>query len=158
MKTSKRGIELIKRFEGCRLSAYKCPADVWTIGYGHTAGVFKGQKITMAQAEIYLKEDLVRYEKKVAKYDGTYRWNQNEFDALVSFAYNIGNIDQLAANGRRDRAEIARKMPQYDMAAGKHVPGLTKRRKEELALFLLPEEKNMQAASAEPACGPARLG
>ena len=63
MKTGKAGIELIKKFEGCRLEAYKCPAGVWTIGYGHTAGVQKGQKISAAQAEALLRSDLERFEK-----------------------------------------------------------------------------------------------
>lgn len=94
MKTSQTGIDLIKQFEGCVLTAYKCPAGVWTIGYGHTAGVKQGQRITAAQAESYLRSDLEKYEKKVDKYS-RYGWNQNEFDALVSFAYNIGSIDQL---------------------------------------------------------------
>ncbi len=135
MKTGQAGIDLIKRFEGCRLTAYRCPAGVWTIGYGHTAGVRQGQKITAAQAENYLKADLEKYEKKVEKY-GSYSWNQNEFDALVSFAYNVGSIDGLTAKGTRSRAEIAGKMLTYNKAAGKVLSGLTRRRQEERKLFL----------------------
>lgn len=138
MKTSQVGIDLIKVFEGCRLSAYLCPAKVPTIGYGHTAGVKLGQTITQAQAEAFLKEDLVKYEQKVLKYDSTYHWNQNEFDALVSFAYNIGNIDQLTANGTRDRNTIASKMLEYNKANKKVVDGLVKRRAAEQELFLTP--------------------
>lgn len=93
LKTGQAGLSLIKQFEGCRLTAYKCPAGVWTIGYGHTAGVKQGQKITQEQADGLLTEDLQKYEKKVDKYDGRYWWNQNEFDALVSFAFNVGSID-----------------------------------------------------------------
>ena len=115
MKTGQAGIDLIKKFEGCRLTAYKCPAGVWTIGYGHTAGVKQGQKITAAQAEIYLKADLEKYEKKVDKY-GSYNWNQNEFDALVSFAYNVGSIDGLTARGTRSRAVIADKILSYNLS------------------------------------------
>ena len=63
MKTSDRGIALIKSFEGCRLTAYLCPSGVWTIGYGHTEGVSKGQVITQEQADIFLKSDLEKYEK-----------------------------------------------------------------------------------------------
>ena len=89
MRTSQNGINLIKQFEGCRLRAYQCAAGVPTIGYGHTAGVKMGQTITQVQAESYLKDDLMKYETKVMKYYDKYRFNQNEFDALVSFAYNI---------------------------------------------------------------------
>lgn len=135
MKTSQEGINLIKQFEGCRLEAYKCPAGVWTIGYGHTAGVQPGQKISAAQAEAYLKADLEKYEKKVGKYSG-YGWNQNEFDALVSFAYNVGSIDQLTANGTRNRKVIAEKILLYNKGDGKVLPGLVKRRQAERDLFL----------------------
>ena len=150
MKTSKNGIELIKKFEGCRLTAYKCAAGVPTIGYGHTAGVKMGQAITQEKADRYLKDDLVKYEKNVEKYVGKYHWNQNEFDALVSFAFNIGSIDQMTANGTRNRKTIAGKMPQYNKAAGKALDGLTKRRAAELELFLKPVRQDLQAASMEP--------
>ena len=136
LKTGQAGLSLIKQFEGCRLTAYKCPAGVWTIGYGHTAGVKQRQKITQEQADGLLTEDLQKYEKKVDKYDGRYRWNQNEFDALVSFAFNVGSIDQLTANGTRSRAVIAEKILLYNKAAGKVLSGLTKRRKAEQELFL----------------------
>lgn len=137
MKTGKAGIELIKKFEGCRLEAYKCQAGVWTIGYGHTAGVQKGQKISAAQAEALLRSDLERFEKKVDKYS-EYCWNQNEFDALVSFAFNIGNIDQLTANGTRSRSVISEKLLAYNKAGGKVLTGLTRRRSAERDLFLTP--------------------
>lgn len=149
MRTSQRGIEFIKQFEGCRLTAYKCAAGVWTIGYGHTAGVQAGQTITQVQAESFLKDDLLKFEKMVEKYDGNYHWNQNEFDALVSFAFNIGSIDQLTANGTRNRRTIAEKILLYNKAGGKVLPGLAGRRKAEQELFLKPEEQNIQAASAE---------
>ena len=138
MKTGQAGIKLIKQFEGCRTTAYKCPAGVWTIGYGHTAGVKQGQKITQAQAEEYLRQDLVKYEKLVAKYDYVYHWNQNEFDAMVSFAYNTGSIDKLTANGTRSKAVIAEKILLYNKAGGKVLSGLDKRRKAERELFLKP--------------------
>lgn len=135
MKTSQNGINLIKQFEGCRLDAYKCPAGVWTIGYGHTAGVKAGDKISAAQAEGYLRADLEKYEKKVDKYN-KYNWSQNEFDALVAFAYNVGSIDQLTANGTRSRAVIAENMLLYNKASGKVLAGLTRRREAEHTLFL----------------------
>lgn len=143
MKISQNGINLIKKFEGLRVDAYLCPAGVWTIGYGHTAGVQQGQKISTAQAEVYLRSDLEQFEKKVDKYS-KYCWNQNEFDALVSFAFNIGNIDQLTANGTRSRSVIAEKMILYNKAGGKKLTGLVRRREAERDLFLLPcSEENI---------------
>lgn len=136
MKTSETGIKLIKKCEGCRLKAYRCVAGVLTIGYGHTAGVKENDVITKEKAEEYLKQDLEKYEKNVEKYNKTYGWNQNEFDALVSFAYNIGSIDKLTAGGTRSRKDIAEKMLLYNKAGGKATPGLTERRKEEQQLFL----------------------
>lgn len=136
MKTGQAGIDLIKKFEGCQLTAYKCPAGVWTIGYGHTAGVKEGQKISPAQAEAYLRADLEKYEKKVEKYSSKYRWTQNEFDAMVSFAYNLGSIDKLTVNGTRSKDVISEKILLYNKAAGKVLAGLTKRRQAERELFL----------------------
>lgn len=135
MKISTTGLNLIKSFEGCRLTAYKCPAGVWTIGYGHTGGVKSGQKITQAKADAYLKTDLAKFEKHVASYDKKYKWTQNEFDALVSFAYNVGSITQLTANGTRTKKQISEKILAYDKAAGKILAGLTRRRHAEKALF-----------------------
>lgn len=136
LKTGQAGLNLIKHFEGCRLTAYKCPAGVLTIGYGHTAGVKAGQTITQAQADKMLVEDVERFERNVNKYYDKYRWNQNEFDALVSFAFNLGSIDQLTAGGTRSREVIAEKMLQYNKAAGKVLAGLTRRRQAEKELFL----------------------
>lgn len=147
MRTSQEGINLIKEFEGCRLKAYLCPAGKPTIGYGHTASVKMGQTITQAQAESFLKDDLEKFERMVEKYDSTYHWNQNQFDALVSFAFNVGNITQLTANGNRSITTISQKMLQYNKSAGKVLAGLTERRKKERALFLKPAVQNLQAAS-----------
>lgn len=138
MNISDKGLALIKAHEGCRLAAYLCPAGKWTIGYGHTAGVVQGMTITQVQADAFLKQDIEKFEKLVEKYHSKYNWNQNEFDALVSFAFNIGGIDQLTAKGTRDRATIAAKLLEYTKAGGKVLPGLLKRRKEEQALFLTP--------------------
>lgn len=135
MKISKKGLELIKKYEGCRLTAYRCPAGVWTIGYGHTAGVTPGMKITQAQAEQMLIEDMAKYEKKVDKYQSKYNFNQAQFDSLVSFAYNVGSIDGLTKNGTRTIAQISAKIPAYNKGGGKVLPGLVKRRAEEKALF-----------------------
>lgn len=147
LKTSTEGISLIKKFEGCRLEAYKDSVGVWTIGYGHTAGVKAGQRITQAQAESFLKDDLAKFEREVMKHDDKYHWNQNQFDALVSFAFNIGNINQLTANGSRSVQAISEKMLQYNKAGGKVLGGLTERRKKERELFLKPAQQNLKAAS-----------
>lgn len=135
MIISNKGLDLIKKFEGCRLKAYKDPAGVWTIGWGHTKGVKAGDEITQEQADKLLRDDLAVYETKVDKYDDRYHWNQNQFDALVSFAYNIGSIDQLTSNGRRAIKTISDKILEYNKAGGKKLEGLVRRRKAEKALF-----------------------
>ena len=89
MKITNEGINLIKKFEGLRLEAYLCPARVWTIGYGHTKGVKKGQVITQLEADNLLKEDLSSFEKGVTSLIKS-NINQNQFDSLVSFAFNLG--------------------------------------------------------------------
>lgn len=134
MGTSDKGIALIKSFEGCRLTAYLCPAGVWTIGYGHTAGVSKGQVITQEQAESFLKADLEKYEKYVNATGLTL--NQNQFDALVSFTYNCGagNLKKLIAN--RTLPEIADAMLLYNKGGGKVLAVLVRRREAERKLFL----------------------
>lgn len=136
MKTSQKGIDLIKKYEGCVLTAYKCPAGVYTIGYGHTEGVYPGQKITREEAEAFLKKDLKRFEDHVNTYNKKYNFNQNQFDALVSFAYNIGSIDQLTQNGTRSKYQIADMMLEYIKAGGTVLPGLINRRREERQLFI----------------------
>ena len=138
MKTSQRGINLIKQFEGVRLTAYKCPAGVYTIGYGHTRGVQRGMRITEEEASAFLAADLRNSEKAVERYDSIYHWNQNEFDALVSFTFNCGatNLRALLRNGRRNRSQIAETLPLYRKAGGKVLKGLERRRAAEKALFL----------------------
>lgn len=141
MKTSQKGIDLIKKYEGCKLTGYLCPAGVPTIGYGHTGTVqgkpvAVGMKVTQSHAEKILKTDLKKYEERVNKYLTKYKWTQNEFDAMVSFAYNLGSIDKLTINGIRTKAEIAAKILLYNQAGGTELAGLTRRRKEEQALFL----------------------
>ena len=138
MKTSQRGINLIKQFEGVRFTAYKCPAGVYTIGYGHTRGVKRGMKITEEEASAYLTADLLNSEKAVERYDSVYHWNQNEFDALVSFTFNCGatNLRALLRNGRRNRSQIAATLPLYRKAGGKVLKGLERRRAAEKTLFL----------------------
>lgn len=135
MRISQKGIDIIKSFEGCRLSAYRCPAGVWTIGYGHTLGIRSGDIITQKQAEDFLLQDLAKYEHQVNKFDDTYHWTQNEFDALVSFAFNIGNIIGLTKGGTRSKKQIADAILLYNKAAGVTLPGLIRRRSAEHDLF-----------------------
>lgn len=143
MNLSKNGIEFIKQWEGCRLTAYKAvPTETyWTIGYGHYgADVHPNMSITQEQAEAFLQTDLAKFETNVRKYDAIYHWNQNEYDALVSFAYNVGSIDQLTTNGTRDRTCIAEKMLLYCKSGGNTLVGLVRRRTAEQQLFLKPVE------------------
>lgn len=137
-KIGQAGLNLIKKFEGCRLSAYRCAAGVWTIGYGHTANVHSGMSITQAQADTFLKQDCEKFEQYVnnrSYVPFTDKLNQNQFDALVSFAFNLGqgNLKKLCAN--RTISQIPAGMQLYCKAAGKTLPGLQRRRKEEAALF-----------------------
>lgn len=138
---SDKGVELIAKYEGCRLEAYLCPAGVWTIGYGHTAGVAKGQTLPSKEAaKALLKEDLKKYggyvndcvEKGLIKFQLT----QNQFDALTSFCYNCGSGGLRKLVNGRSAAEIADKILLYNKGGGKVLPGLTRRREEERTLFL----------------------
>lgn len=140
LRTSSRGVSLIKQFEGCRLKAYKCPAGVWTIGYGHTAGVKEGDTITQQTADNYLRNDLVIYENAVLKYDSIYNFNQNQFDALVSFTYNCGtgNLKNLTQSGKRTVSQISASLVNYNKAGGVVLLGLKRRRAAEKELFDTP--------------------
>ena len=147
MKTSQAGIDLIKLYEGCCLTAYKCPAGVWTIGYGHTGAIdgikiSTGIKITETKAEELLKKDLVRFESAInALILPHCPLNQNQFDALVSFCFNVGitafsrsTLAKLLTQKRY--AEAAEQFKRWNKGGGKVLPGLVKRRSAERALFL----------------------
>ena len=147
MITSKAGIELIKLYEGCRLTAYKCPAGVWTIGIGHTGTVngvkiSAGMKITEAKAEELLRSDLQRFESAVNALILPYcPLNPYQFDALVSICFNIGitafsrsTLVKLLTQKRY--AEAAEQFLRWNKGGGKVLPGLVKRRNAERALFL----------------------
>lgn len=134
----KEGLQLIKSFEGCHLTAYKCPAGVWTIGYGHTSGVYPGMKITQEQADKFLIEDCQKsanYVDNAGYVPLTESLNNNQRDALISFTYNCGagNLKKLCS--RRNLNQIAAAMLLYNKANGKILAGLTRRRKAEHALF-----------------------
>jgi lysozyme len=94
MYISKQGLDLIKEFEGLRLKAYLCPAGVWTIGYGHTKGVYPGMVITQELADKFLVDDVWNFEREVESLVHV-PVTQGQFDALVSFAFNVGSdIDE----------------------------------------------------------------
>lgn len=144
MRTSQTGIDLIKSFEGLVLTAYK-PVKAepyYTIAYGHCGPDVKpGQTITKAQAEQILKNDLIKYETAVTAYNYAYSWNQNEFDALVSFTFNCGtgSLKNLLKNGTRSRTEIRNAILLYNKdVSGNTLAGLVRRRKAELELFNRP--------------------
>ena len=141
MKTSNKGIELIKKHEGFRAKAYKCPADKWTIGYGHTLNVKSTDVITKEQGEYFLRQDVEHAEKEVNKHN--LNINQNQFDALVSFVFNLG-VGNFARSTllRRIKAHpnditIRREFARWVYAGGKILPGLVKRRKEEADLYFM---------------------
>lgn len=132
------GLKLIKSFEGCHLKAYKCPAGVWTIGFGHTAGVYPGMTITQEQADNFLIEDCQKsanYVDSAAYVPLTNSLNNNQRDALISFTYNCGagNLKKLCKG--RNLNQIAAALLLYNKANGKILAGLTRRRKAEQALF-----------------------
>lgn len=137
MKTGNAGYNLIIKYEGCRLTAYKpVPTEkFYTIGYGHYgADVKAGMTITKAEALKFLTNDIKRFENSVNNLGLTL--TQNQFDALVSFAFNCGsaNLNTLVRN--RSLKEIADAMLKYNKAGGKVLRGLERRRKEERELFL----------------------
>lgn len=133
-------IDMIKKFEGVRYKAYKASASekYYTIGYGHY-GITDGTlEITENEALDFLYDDVSQAESAVNKYMNRYNFNQNEFDALVCFAFNIGNIEQLTNSGTRSREVIADKILEYNKCGSKTLKGLTDRRKVERELFLTP--------------------
>ena len=135
MKISDNGIKLITSFEGCKLSAYQDAVGVWTIGFGHTGGVRPGMVIDSDTAIVLFKEDLKRYEANVNKFMPIYNFTQNQYDAMVSYAYNIGSINKLVDNGKRTLKEISDDIPNHNKAGGRVLAGLTRRRLAEKALF-----------------------
>ena len=139
MKTSNNGINLIKKYEGCRLTAYKAVSTekYYTIGYGHYGSdVKKGMTITQQEANELLLKDVAKFEKYVnAK---NLNLNQNQFDALVSFTFNCGNGNLTKLINKRNITQIGYALTLYVKAGGKTLNGLVKRRKEEQALYFTP--------------------
>ena len=145
MQTSDKGISLIKQFEGCKLTAYQDSVGVWTIGYGWTQPVDgkpirAGMTIKQETAERLLKTGLVSYESDVSRLVKV-GLTQGQFDALVSFTYNLGSRSLSASTLLRklnsgDYAGAADEFLRWNKAGGKVLNGLTRRREAERALFL----------------------
>lgn len=142
MKTSPRGIRLLHQFEGFRSKAYLDPVGIWTIGYGFTKGVKEGDVMSRAQADARLRDELAEYEQGVLRACQVPP-NQNQFDALVVFAFNVGvagmsRSSVVKAHNREDYQAAARAFGLWNKAGGKVWPGLTRRRAAEGALYLEP--------------------
>lgn len=141
MKISKNGLDLIKHFEGCELEAYKCPAGVWTIGYGHIKTAVEGMTITQHQADDMLIEEMNEYEGYINN-SVLVDLTQNQFDAMVSWVYNLGNGNLNASTllkvlNSGDYAGVPAQMMRWNKAGGKVLEGLTRRRQAEADLFAL---------------------
>lgn len=139
MRTSGRGINLIKQHEGLRLEAYRCPAGIYTIGYGHTAGVRRGDVIDKRRAEQLLADDLKRFEAVVNRECPGI--NQNQFDALVSFTFNLGETNLRKSTllkcvkANPDGQNIYTEFLRWNKSKGEVLPGLIRRRKAEADLY-----------------------
>ena len=137
--------QLVKEFEGCKLKAYKCPAGIWTIGYGNTRyedglGIREGDEITQAKAELLLEAILIKFIKEVEKMVKS-NINQNQKDAITDFAYNcgIGNLNSSTllkkVNANPNDITIKDEFLKWNKASGKVLAGLTKRRQAEANLY-----------------------
>ena len=140
IRTSNKLFEKLKEFEGCRLEAYKCPAGVWTIGYGHTNGVKPTDKISQWCAEDFLRKDIIQVEQQVLRLRCCQ--TQGELDACVSFVFNLGignfkrsTLYRLIAKPERNIEKIVCEFLRWKYAGGKVLPGLIKRRAWEAQRF-----------------------
>jgi GH24 family phage-related lysozyme (muramidase) len=143
MRISDTGIALIQEFEGMRLVGYLCPAGKPTVGWGHTKTARVGQRISIERAEQLLREDLADFERCVERVVSV-PMSQNEFDAIVSWAFNVGCgavakstlVRKLNAGDRKGAAD---EFLRWNKAGGKSLAGLTRRRRAERELFLRPQ-------------------
>ena len=139
MKISQEGIDLIKHFEGCELESYRCSANVLTIGYGTTKNVVEGMKISQHQAEELLMKDLEEFEEYVEDLIDV-PLEQNQFDALVAWTYNLGptnlktsTLRKVLNKGAYD--DVAEQIKRWNKANGKVLKALVRRRNAEAELF-----------------------
>lgn len=140
MKTSSIGRKLIQSFEGYRGEAYLCPAGVWTIGYGHTANVRQGDTVTRQQADILLQEDLKWAEDTVNSQN--LNLSQLQFDALVSFVYNVGagnfrnsTLLKYLKQDTLPRTTLESEWKKWKFANKQELKGLARRRAAEWSLY-----------------------
>jgi len=139
MQISKTGTELLKHFEGCELKAYQDSVGVWTIGYGHTKGIYEGLEITQSEAEKMLQDELPEYEGYITD-KVVPMLQQHEYDALVCWVYNLGptNLSSSTLLKRLNAGEfkdVPFQMKRWDKAGGQPLLGLTRRRNAEALLF-----------------------
>lgn len=140
MKASQNAYDIIKKYEGLRLEAYRCPAGVLTIGYGHTKGVKEGMKINRAEADIYLVSDVAGSERFLDSLGLSL--NQNQFDALVSLIFNIGigNFSRSALlcklKVNPNDPTIGDEIMKWVYSRGRILLGLQKRRADEVRLYI----------------------
>ena len=139
MKISQEGIDLIKHFEGCELESYRCSANVLTIGYGTTKNVVEGMKISQHQAEELLMKDLEEFEEYVEDLIDV-PLEQNQFDALVAWTYNLGTTNLKTSTLRKvlnkgAYDDLAEQIKRWNKANGKVLKGLVRRRNAEAELF-----------------------
>jgi len=139
MKISQEGLALIKKFEGCKLESYKCAAGVWTIGYGSTKGIKEGMSISQEEADNLLLEDVAVFEDNVLD-AVTMPLSQHQFDALVSWTFNLGGANLKASTMLKklnagEYEEVPAQMKRWNKAGGKVLQGLIRRREAEALLF-----------------------
>ncbi len=139
MNISKEGLSLIKKFEGCELEAYLCPAGVWTIGYGHTKDVKEGDKINRDEADYLLQEEMIEYESYINDFVEV-PLEQNQFDALCSWVYNLGptnlkNSTMLRVLNEEKYTDVPQEIKRWNKAGGEVLDGLIKRREAEAKMF-----------------------
>lgn len=139
MHIDEQGLQLIKEFEGLRLDAYRCPAGVWTIGYGHTAGVRPGDTLTAQMADVLLRQDVTAAEGCVNRH-ATVSLTQNQFNALVSFVFNLGceNFRRSTLLKKLNAGDVqgaAEELLRWVRAGNVTLSGLVRRRMAEKALF-----------------------
>jgi lysozyme len=137
---SQKGLDLTALLEGLRLEAYQCSAGVWTIGYGHTKGVKKGDKITKEQALKCLREDVMESEAAVNRLVKV-KLTQGQFDALVDFTFNVGmgaleRSTLLRLVNAENFKDARKEFPKWNKAGGKVVAGLITRRVKEMEMFI----------------------
>ena len=140
MKTSVEGLALIKKFEGLELEAYKCAAGVWTIGYGHTKDVQEGDVWSESHADHMLEVELEEFEGYIND-NVTVALSQNQFDALVSWVYNLGPANLKASTMLKvlnsgDYEGVPAQIKRWNKAGGKVLKGLIRRREAEALLFV----------------------